>query len=267
MMLVLILGFRVPMPQAGAALVCTEPVRLEIGAGQSATLQIRLLNARGVYGVDLQATFDPAVVEVVDVDAKQAGIQMTPGAFLHPDFVVSNLADNQTGRLRYVVTELNPSPAANGTGSLLTVQLRGKAFGSSSKLTFTSVVIADRHGVKQPVRTQAAELVIVAAGAAQPTAAATPSRMASTPSRPKASATRSRLPTAAPPNPEDLPAAEAGSTFAAGDRVLTYLTVGGFAGSIVLAGACVWLLIANRRKKSSAREVQGKGGRRNAREP
>jgi Cohesin domain len=256
--LVLVLGFRVPLPQVGETLVCTEPVRLEIGADQSATLQIRLLNAKGIYGVDLQATFDPTVVEVVDADSKQAGIQMTPGEFLPPDFVVTNLADNQTGRLRYVATQLNPSPAANGNGIILTVQLRGKASGSSTKLSFTSVVIADRHGVKQPVRTQAAELVIVAAGAAQPAAAETPDLKAATPSLTEASPTRTRSKMVTAANPEDFLPAQAESNSVASERVLTTISVGGFAGSSVLAGACVWLLIANRRKEKGANPIARK---------
>ncbi len=43
-----------------------EPAVLEIGQGQVETVSIVLENAQEVYAIDVQASFDPAVVEVVD---------------------------------------------------------------------------------------------------------------------------------------------------------------------------------------------------------
>ena len=143
--LILIAGFQAGNFQVGEALVCTDPIRLEIGAGQIETLKILLIDADKIYGIDLQATFDPAVVEVVDANSEQAGIQMLPGAFLKPDFVVRNQVDNATGRLYYVITQLKPTPSATGRGIILKVHFLGKTQGTSSKLTFTSAVIADRQ--------------------------------------------------------------------------------------------------------------------------
>jgi len=142
----LLLPSQAALAQEGKALVRTEPAVLEVGKGQIETLQILLVNAQNVYGIDLQAGFDPAVVEVVDADPDQAGIQMTPGSFLKPDFVVRNVADNQAGALHYVVTQLNPTPPANGEGVILSIQFLGKATGIETALTILSVQIADRRG-------------------------------------------------------------------------------------------------------------------------
>jgi hypothetical protein len=152
--LVLTAGLRAGNSQDGEALVCTDPIRLEIGAGQVETLKILLVNADKIYGIDLQATFDPAVVEVVDADSEQTGVQMLPGAFLKPDFVARNQVDNTTGTLRYVITQLKPTPAASGSGIVLKIHFLGKTQGASSKLTFTSTVIADRRGNKKAVTTR-----------------------------------------------------------------------------------------------------------------
>jgi hypothetical protein len=159
--LLLAASFPASNSQAGGALLRTEPARLEIRAGQVETIQILLVNAQAVYGIDLQAAFNPAVVEVVDADAAETGVQMKAGVFPKPDFTVRNTANNTSGTLRYVVTQVNPTPPASGNGFVLSIQFRGKLQGSSSKLTFTSAVIADRRGVKQAITTEGADLVVL----------------------------------------------------------------------------------------------------------
>jgi hypothetical protein len=280
--LVLTLGLQAGNIQAGEALVCTDPVRLEVGAGQIGTLKIMLVNAKAIYGIDLQATFDPTVVEVVDADAKKTGVQMMSGIFLKPDFLVRNVADNKTGTLRYVVTQLNPTPPASGKGVVLSVQFRGKASGTSSKLTITSAVITDRRGVKQPVTTRGAELIIVPRKSSTPTALPALTLIPAIPTWSAATFTQARSQPAAQPsataaqnNPaarSSEPAAKnnpatrssetavqddavrvAGRNSASSDQVLTYIIIGGFSGAILLTGLSVWLLVAKRSRDKATR--------------
>jgi hypothetical protein len=198
---ILLLPLRFPagISQVGEALLRTDPVRLEIGAGQVETLQILLVNAEAVYGIDFQAVFNPAVVQVVDANAAQAGLQMKAGGFPKPDFTVVNTADNINGTLRYVVTQVNPTPPASGSGIVLSIQFRGKIQGRSSKLTFTSAAIADRRGVKLPITTQAADLVVVAPSASTPTSPPTPTNIPALPPTLAATATRGDSQPAATP--------------------------------------------------------------------
>ncbi len=234
--------------QDGQAQVRTDPAVLEVGKGQIETLQILLVNAQNVYGIDLQASFDPAMVEVVDADAKQDGVQMFPGDFLKPDFVVRNTADNKTGTLHYAVTQLNPTPPANGEGVILSIQFLGKAAGVKTALTFVSVQIADRRGVKPPVTALDADLVAVPPKPPTPTATI----ILSPPTSFAPTVTQSRpLPTARPTESVDQEypnsTVEGNSVFS--DRILTYLTIGGFFGSILLFGLSFWLLASKRRKE------------------
>lgn len=269
MILVLASGFLAGNPQAGEALVCADPARLEIGSGQTKTMRILLVNAQNIYGIDLQATFDPAVVEVVDADSKKKGVQMITGDFLKPDFTIRNTVDNEAGILQYVVTQLNPTPPANGKGTLLIIRFRGKASGTSSRFTITSAVIADRHGTKQPVTTQGADLVIVRekSSTSTPSATAIFSRAIPTWSAPTLTQVRSQS-TEKPSltdTPNNLPTMPEASTIldnpawipergpAISDRVLTYVTVGGFSGAVLLSGVSVWLLVAKRRKEKTAK--------------
>jgi len=253
---ILVLVFALPSQpvsaQDGKALVRTDPAVLEVGKGQIETLQILLVNAQNVYGIDLQARFDPAMVEVVDADAKQDGVQMFPGDFLKPDFVVRNTADNKAGTLHYAVTQLNPTPPANGEGVILSIQFLGMATGVKIALTFVSVQIADRRGVKPPVTAQDADLVAVPLKPPTPTPAPTSTLILATPTSFTPTVTQSRpLPTARPTESVDQKypssAAEENSVFS--DRILTYLTMGGFFGLILLFGLSFWLLASKRRKE------------------
>jgi hypothetical protein len=265
------LGLQAGVSREAETLVYADPARLEIVVGQVRALHILLANANNSYGIDLQATFDPGVVEVVDADPKQAGVQMGSGAFLKPDFTVRNLADNQAGTLRYVVTQLKPTAPASGKGMLLSIQFRGKVAGSSSKLTITSAVIADQHGNKQTPKTQGADLVVVRPSS--PTLTPTKLTFADlipavptwvvpslTPVRPKATAQPS--PNATPTvhtalagldparnNQAWVP--EVGA--AAPDRAFIYMGMGVILGMLLVSGLWIWLAAAKRRKERAAK--------------
>ena len=80
--------------------------------------------------------FNPNVVEVVDADPTKAGVQVQDGSFLAHDFVVSRDADNVAGTVQYILTQLNPTSAVDGSGVLFTILFRAKA-ASISPLSFT----------------------------------------------------------------------------------------------------------------------------------
>jgi hypothetical protein len=272
--LVLTSGF-----QSGNVLVYANPARLEIGAGQSGILQILVADASNIYGVDLQARFDPAVVEVVDADPAATGVQVNPGTFIKPDFIVRNLADNGTGTLSYVVTQLNPTPPASGRGVLFSVEFRGKTAGTNARFTITSAGIADRGGIKQPVTLQGAELVVVPPehSTAVPTPTSTyiyiwPTLPAATPSLSRPQLARHPVvavaPPASQPPTETQPAVQPGATVSPSEPVgevgkdsasfsfdlpLTVVTVCGFSGAVLFFGLSVWLLITKRRKERAAK--------------
>ena len=98
---------------------------LTVAPGRSIPFIVSIAGVQDLYGFDLQLSFDPTVLEVVDSDGSTAGIQSASGSFITPDFVVRNQADNQAGKVEFVVTQLNPSPARSGNGTLLTVSFRG----------------------------------------------------------------------------------------------------------------------------------------------
>lgn len=131
--------------QTGAAVLRVEPESLSLAAGETQTVAIVIQDAAEVYGIDVRAAFDPALIEVVDADPTRQGVQMTAGVFPLPDFVALNLADNAAGALRYAVTQVNPTPPATGGGVVFSFQVRGRANGVSP-LRLVLVEMANRSG-------------------------------------------------------------------------------------------------------------------------
>lgn len=223
---------------------------LEIGAGQVEMLEILLVEAKDIYGVDLQASFDPAVVEVVDTDRVQSGVQMTPQPFIRPDYVVLNLADNKKGMLHYVVTQLSPTLPANGAGAILSIQFRGKGTGMRTTLTFLSVQIANQRGVKLAVTAQGAELLVVPPKPATPTPAMIATIFSDTQIPYPPISTRTSVPVQpdATARPTEISFDGKENNHAFNDKILVYGTVFGFLGSAVLISLAVWLLRVKRQK-------------------
>lgn len=153
--------------QTAAATVRPDPAAVDVAAGTIQTIAVVLEDAVDVYGIDVRARFDPALVEIVDADTSKAGVQVAPGAFPQPDFVALNEVDNASGTLRYVITQVNPTPPASGSGTLFSIQVRGKA-GGDSTIRIELVEMSNRSGELLPVQT--ADGAIRVTGAAPPAA-------------------------------------------------------------------------------------------------
>jgi len=99
----------------------------------------------GLYGAQIHLRFDPAIVEVVDADSAQDGVQAEQGTFPTPDFVVQNAADNTTGSIDYAVTQLQPNRPGEGQGTVLRVTLLAKKAGVSP-IQIEELLLADTAG-------------------------------------------------------------------------------------------------------------------------
>jgi len=236
--LLLLLGWAQPAySQGNDAIVRMDTPTFEVGLGQVETLVIVLENAQDVYGIDVRAKFDPAYVEVVDVDPAKTGVQMTPGDFPQPDFLVRNQADNQAGTLQYVVTEVNPTLPVNGKGTVLSIQVRGKKMGPSA-FTIESVEIADRLGKKLPVHGETGAIAVVTPKPPTPTLTS-----AVTLATPEPEATRNpepkNTPELASPTPTPIPVP--GGLM--NPKTLTWVAVGAISGAVVIFAAAYWLAV------------------------
>ncbi|MBK9610645.1 cohesin domain-containing protein [Candidatus Amarobacter glycogenicus] len=132
------------------ATLAFSPVPAPIEAGQQATYVLGIANATRLFGADIEISFDPKAVAIVDADPAKEGVQVRIGPFLDPGFVVYNVADNAAGKLRVTFTQVAPRPAANGNGGILSFDLKATG-GGDPALKVSAALLARNDGSPQPV--------------------------------------------------------------------------------------------------------------------
>ncbi len=134
----------------GGANVSIAPASQEIFLGGTGTTDVLVEDVTDLYVFEFQIAFDPTLVEVV---------QIQPGDFLSPDWLLENSVDNDNGTLAYALCQLNPSPPQSGDGVLATITWRGKVMGTSP-ITLTYMQLGAPLGVPIPASTQDGEITV-----------------------------------------------------------------------------------------------------------
>ena len=176
---VLVLSPAQAQTPAVPVVVRMAPAFVQAPEGGTTDVAVEVVDVEALYGFDVTVSFDPQVVEVVDADPSLPGVQVTQGLFLDPGFAVVNEADNTGGTVHFVMTQLNPSEAKNGTGTLIVIKLLGMQAGSASTLGLPAVQLARRDGFMIPAEGVPGQIEVVAAGG--PTSTPMPTQGAGTP--------------------------------------------------------------------------------------
>lgn len=161
------LGGQPKVLSQNGALVKVSPDDASVALEQTIDIQVMVENIANLYGIDVRVLFDPAILEVVDVNATTSGVQVAPGTFPYPDFTVKNETDNALGLVWYVVTQLNPRQPASGSGAIMTIRFRAKATGSSL-VDVAQVMMVDRDGVQLPASVSGGRVNVLGAGGETP---------------------------------------------------------------------------------------------------
>jgi hypothetical protein len=122
-----------------------HPESPRVKLGQVTQVDLSIERVSGLYGAEIHLRFDPEVLEVVDADPTQEGIQLEPGTLPLPDYVVQNQADNVQGTIHYAATQLQPNKPGDGDGVIARIMFRGKK-ASTSPIEFEQFVLADTTG-------------------------------------------------------------------------------------------------------------------------
>lgn len=218
---------------------------MTIGVGQVEVIKIRIENVKDLYGAELHMKFDPSVVEVVDADPTKDGIQLMPGDFPKPEFVALNRADNKVGTIDYALTQLNPTPPANGSGTVVSILFRGKALGKSTKITskgnILPVVVGPQKVMPTPFTWQDGTITIVPPKPPTPTPTGK-ATVTLTPARAQSGTlVATRAPTEAPPAPSLTPAASTNDRLVMAGLIL--VAGGGCLGTLALLAVAAFLLL------------------------
>jgi hypothetical protein len=120
---------------------------------------------------------------------KRQGIQVAQGTFLDSGFVVRNQADNSTGTIWFVMTQLNPSPPQDGTGNLIVVRLQAGEAAGAAALELTGARLARSDGTEIQARPVSGQVRVVEEAGAQATNTPLPTQAPGTPLPTEAPAT------------------------------------------------------------------------------
>ncbi|MFQ5342312.1 MAG: hypothetical protein ACE5F6_12270, partial [Anaerolineae bacterium] len=153
------------------------PADKRIEVDGATTVEIRIRDVTDLFASEIVLEFDPAVIEVLDADPGQSGIQIQAGTFPNPlsGFVATNQADNGAGTVLYAVTLVNPRPPVSGSGPLAFITFRGKGAGDSP-LTFQRAVLSDRDARRIQALVLGGAIHVGPAPTATPTITPTPTR-------------------------------------------------------------------------------------------
>jgi len=91
---------------------------------QSKTISVNVENAPLIYGADIRLSFDPTVLEVIEMEA---------GSFIDREqgLILQEAHDNQKGSVDYALALRHPAPPVEGRGTLLSVTFQAKNAGQT----------------------------------------------------------------------------------------------------------------------------------------
>ena len=142
-----VLPLNLALAQSGAQVGVFDEQLLAPGARVEVPIEIR--GAVDLYAIDIELSFDPAMLSAEDADPSMDGVQPALGTFLDAGLLLFNDIDLETGIIRFVMSQVNPSEPKSGDGILLVLYLVGKTAGESF-LTVNSVTLSDRLGNELP---------------------------------------------------------------------------------------------------------------------
>lgn len=134
---------------------------LEIPLNTRVEVPVEVRDVSELYAVDLTIRFDPDVLQVEDANSNQAGVQPGLATFLDAGMTLFNEVDNETGTVRFVMSQINPSEGKSGSGNLLVLYFVGKQAGTS-QVTVEHAEASDRYGVAITLSGVDAEIVVSA---------------------------------------------------------------------------------------------------------
>lgn len=132
---------------------------MEIRPGVRVEIPINVENVVDLYGIDIELKFDPAFWEFEDADPRREGIQPALGTFLDPGMTLYNRILPKEGLVQLVLSQINPSEAKSGSGTILVLYARALKTGTT-KIEVQKVELATRDGLGIEVEGVDGEIVI-----------------------------------------------------------------------------------------------------------
>ena len=151
--------------QDGNTILRFVPPALGLKPDAQATVDVRVDNVQGLYGLEFQLVFDPDIIQVIDADPDKEGVQVKPADWWRDGFVAVNRVDTGNGRIEFAATLLRPALAVNGNRVVATIPFAARKTGTSS-LNVKSATLSTRNAEAIPYTQQTGQVWVNASGQA-----------------------------------------------------------------------------------------------------
>jgi hypothetical protein len=137
------------------------PTELRVPAGGTAMTAVQIDGVSDLYSADFRLTFDPDVVQVVDVDPDTPGGQIAVGALFEGrnGFVARNRVDNTAGVVDFSVSLHEPAAPLEGAGAVAAITWQGQDAGQSA-LRLEQARLADPNDVPIPHKVESSTVEV-----------------------------------------------------------------------------------------------------------
>jgi hypothetical protein len=150
----------------GQAVLQFAPSELELTPDAQGKVNIFVQNVQNLYGIEFQLAFDPEIIEVIDADPGEDGVQVWPADWWKEGFVAVNEVNNETGRINFAATLLRPAQPVTGTRAIAVVPFAARKTGSSA-LSVESAILSTRNAETIPFTKQTGKIVVQLGSQAQ----------------------------------------------------------------------------------------------------
>jgi LysM repeat protein len=151
--------YNLPVAAQQGSVVRLQPASVQLNVNDVTNLEIRIDNVTDLVAADVAVQFDPAILQVQDVNSSQDGVQIQPGDFPAPEFLVRNVVSNTVGLINYTVSDLAPFQPVGGSGLLATIRFQAVAQGSSA-VSLSEAILVNSQTQSIPVERQAGQITV-----------------------------------------------------------------------------------------------------------
>jgi hypothetical protein len=151
--------------QDGNAVLAFAPPALGLMPNTQGTVNILVENVQDLFGLEFQLAFDPDIIEIIDADPEEEGIQIKPAVWWKDGFVAVNQVDNRSGRIDFAATLLRPALSASGNLAVAAIPFVARKTGTSG-LSVESAILSTRNADTIAYNQQAGKIVVTASGQA-----------------------------------------------------------------------------------------------------
>jgi hypothetical protein len=120
------------------------PLGLGLRPDAQGKVNVIVKNNQNLYGLEFQLSFDPNIVEVIDANPDEEGVQIKPADMWKDGFLASNKVDNRNGLIDFAATLLRPALPASGDRIIATITFAARESGTSA-LNVESAILSTRN--------------------------------------------------------------------------------------------------------------------------